>query len=73
MGSHFYGWIDYNGVAFLLESLEWDHIFGIWEIRKFRWLGILKWEDFCFIKFNQCVHSIENDLFNVKRLYKVDA
>ena len=24
MGSHFYGWIDYNGVAFLLESLEWD-------------------------------------------------
>ena len=28
MGSHFYGWIDYNGVAFLLESLEWDRTFS---------------------------------------------
>ena len=26
MGSHFYGWI--NGVAFLLESLEWDRTFS---------------------------------------------
>ena len=32
MGSHFHGWIDYNGVALSLESLE----FGIWGIRKFR-------------------------------------
>ena len=48
-----------------------SHIFGIWEIRKFRWVGILKWDDFCFIKFNQCVKSFQNDL--VKRLYKVDA
>ena len=23
MGSHFYDWIDYNGVAFLIELLEW--------------------------------------------------
>ena len=28
MGSHFYGWIDFNGVAFLLESLEWDCTFS---------------------------------------------
>ena len=31
MGSHFHDWIDYNGVAFSTELLEWDHIFlGFW-------------------------------------------
>ena len=47
------------------------HIFGTWDISKFRWVGILKWEDFCFIKFNQRVKSFQNDL--VKRLHKGDA
>ena len=28
MGSHFNGWIDYNGVAFSLELLEWDRTFS---------------------------------------------
>ena len=29
MGSHFYDWIDYNGIAFSIELLEWgSHIFG---------------------------------------------
>ena len=28
MGSHFHNWIDYNGVAFLLELLEWDRTFS---------------------------------------------
>ena len=27
MGSHFQGWIDYPGVAFSLELLEWDCTF----------------------------------------------
>ena len=27
-GVAFFGWIDYNGVAFLLESLEWDRTFS---------------------------------------------
>ena len=31
-GRIFHGWIDYKGVAFSLESLE----FGIWGMRKFR-------------------------------------
>ena len=34
IGSHFHGWIDYNGVAFSLELLEWDRTFsgfGGWE------------------------------------------
>ena len=25
MGSHFHDWIDYNGVAFSTELLEWAH------------------------------------------------
>ena len=27
MGSHLHDWIDYNGVAFSLELLEWDPTF----------------------------------------------
>ena len=28
MGSHFHNWIDYNGVTFLLELLEWGRTFS---------------------------------------------
>ena len=28
LGSHFHDWIDYNGVAFSIERLEWGHIFS---------------------------------------------
>ena len=28
MGSHFYNWIDYNGVAFLVELIEWGRTFS---------------------------------------------
>ena len=28
MGSHFQDWIDYNGVTFLVESLEWGCTFS---------------------------------------------
>ena len=36
MGSHFHDWIDYNGVTFLVELLEWGYIssrvtrMGLW-------------------------------------------
>ena len=31
LGSHFHDWIDYNGVAFSTELLEWGRIFlGFW-------------------------------------------
>ena len=31
MGSHFHDWINYNGVAFSTELLEWGRIFsGFW-------------------------------------------
>ena len=37
MGSHFHDWIDYNGVAFSIELLEWARIFSgrIWGVRIF--------------------------------------
>ena len=36
MGSHFHLWIDYNGVAFSMESLEWRRTFsGFWGKKKF--------------------------------------
>ena len=28
MLSHFHDWIDYNGVAFSVELLEWGHTFS---------------------------------------------
>ena len=28
MGSHFHDWIDYNGVTFSIELLEWGHTFS---------------------------------------------
>ena len=28
MGSHFHDWIDYNGVAFLIDLLEWGRTFS---------------------------------------------
>ena len=31
MGSHFHDWIDYNGVAFLVELLEWGRTFYFWD------------------------------------------
>ena len=35
MGSHFHDWIDYYGVAFLIELLEWgSHIF-VFGLRQF--------------------------------------
>ena len=35
MGSHFHDWIDYNGVSFSTELLEWCSIF-------FRFFGVRK-------------------------------
>ena len=29
MGSHFHDWIDYNGVAFSIELLEWGRTFSV--------------------------------------------
>ena len=28
MGSYFHNWIEYNGVALLIESLEWSRPFS---------------------------------------------
>ena len=37
MGRHFHDWIDYKGVAFSVELLEWDRTFlGFGGVRIFR-------------------------------------
>ena len=49
MGSHFQDWIDYNGVAFSIELLEWGRTFSgfggenILASREFRYYKI--WDD----------------------------
>ena len=35
MGSHFHDWIDYNGVAFSIELLEWGCTFSDFGVRQF--------------------------------------
>ena len=72
MGSHFNGWIDYNGsgVAFSLELLEWDRTFSGFEDQKIQVGRNLKIGRF-FLKFNQCVNSFQDDV--VKWFYKADA
>ena len=34
MGSHFHNWVDYNGVTFLVELLEWGRTFSGFNNRK---------------------------------------
>ena len=35
MGSHFHDWIDYNGVTFSIELLEWGRTFSdFWRIKQ---------------------------------------
>ena len=41
MGSHFHGWIDYNGVAFSIELLEWGRTFSdFWGKDSSSYLGL---------------------------------
>ena len=61
MGLHWLGFFTRMG----------PHIFGIWGIRKFRLVGILKWEDIYFMNFNQCVNSFQYEI--VKRVYKAKS
>ena len=35
MGSHFHDWIDYNGVAFSIELLEWGSTSGFFSKARF--------------------------------------
>ena len=69
MGSHFHNPIDYNGVAFSIELLEWSHIFVDFGVRICRQVGsfrIKKYKKICgtkmrvkfvfYIHFNQCVN-----------------
>ena len=43
MGSHFHDWIDYNGVAFSIELLEWGCTFSDFWGKKILLSRDLKW------------------------------
>ena len=66
MGSHFHNWIDYNGVAFSIELLEWGRTFSdfwgkkILLRRESKWSWLKKSENLLFIKCNNhlALHSI---------------
>ena len=70
MESHFHDWIDYNGVAFSIELLEWGRIFsgfpgvrifwqgGIWGITNIGRFAVQIREYAFYIQFNKCVNSI---------------
>ena len=42
MGSHFHNWIEYNGVAFSIELLEWGRTFSDFWVRQFFILTVRK-------------------------------
>ena len=53
MGSHFYDWIDFNGVViFNRVTIMGSHIFGILGSENSGWYGF-KWEDFNCIYFKK--------------------
>ena len=70
MGSHFHDWIDYNGVAFSIELLEWGRTFSdfwgkkILLHRESKWSRLRKSESCCLLNVTEspCItrgHSYE--------------
>ena len=66
MRSHFHDRIDYNGVAFSIQLLEWNaniRILGVSRDSKWEECRLQKSESCCFIKFNNkltltALHSV---------------
>ena len=46
MGSHFHDWIDYNGVTFSIEFLEWGRTFSDFWGKKILLRRDSKWSHF---------------------------
>ena len=50
VGSHFHDWIDYNGVAFSKELLEWGRTFSdFWGKRVVHIYGWQTYQDICTV------------------------
>ena len=50
MGSHFHDWIDYSGVAFSKELLEWGRTFSdFWVKRVVNIYGLQTHQDICTV------------------------
>ena len=60
MGSHFHNWIDYNGVAFSKELLEWGHTFSdFWGKKDLHICGLQTYLDVCTVGEKEIVlHSL---------------
>ena len=64
MGSHFYYWIDYNGVAFLIELLEWGCTFSDFWGKKIllrrdsKWSWLKRSESCCLLNVTITAHYI---------------
>ena len=64
MGSHFQDWIDYNGVAFSIELLEWGRTFSdfggkkILVRRESKWSRLKKSESCCLLNVTITLHYI---------------
>ena len=50
MGSHFHDWIDYNGVTFSIEILEWGRTFSdFWGTKVLHIHGKQTYQDVCTV------------------------
>ena len=72
MGSHFHDWIDFNGVTFSIELLEWGRTFSdlrgktvfIFTVSKSTRMFVLQEKSkVFFIQFKKWVNSFYDDLF----------
>ena len=64
MGSHFHGRIDWNGVAFSIELLEWGHTFSEFWVKKIllsrdsKWFRLKSSESCCLLNVTITSHYI---------------
>ena len=56
MGSHFHDWIDYNGVEFSIELLEWGRTFLL--SRNSKWSRLKSSESCCLLNVTITSHYI---------------
>ena len=59
MGSHFHDWLDYNGVAFSIELLEWGRTFSDFWVRQFLISTVSKRTRMFVLQIKSVVHSIK--------------
>ena len=71
MGSHFHDWIDYNGVEFSIELLEWGCTFS--DFWGFKMVSVKKFRKVLFIKCNNhlALHSVLETTTSILTSYTI--